>query len=164
MANLCLAALTAVRDYLLDGSGINATLAEIAGRDGTFLEPLSKENTLIQNVSARIADENEPTAYPAVYLYCSRIDNELLEKFRRFSGRIWLVADVRVSQERFLNLESQPARYGEAVTTVLGKHQGKWTENLAYNGAHRVQFHSVEHGGQNFIQRAEIEVELQAHD
>ena len=164
MANLCLAALTAVRDYLLDGDGINATLAEIAGRDMMFLEPLSEENTLIQNVSAKIADENEPIAYPAVYLYCSRMDNELLEKFRKFSGRIWLVADVRVSQERFLNLESQLARYGEAVTTVLGKHLGKWTENLAYNGAHRVQFHGVEHGGQNFIQRAEIEVELQAHE
>ena len=57
MANLCLAALTAVRDYLLDGDGINATLAEIAGRDMMFLKPLSEENTLIQNVSAKIADD-----------------------------------------------------------------------------------------------------------
>ncbi len=164
MTNLCLDALTGVRDYLLAGDGINAALAEIGGRDMTFLTPLSEENTLIQNVSAKIADENELTTYPAVYLYCSRMDNELLEKFRKFSGRIWLVADVRVSQERFISLESQVARYGEAVTAVLGKHLGKWTDNLAYSGVHKVEFHGVEHGGQNFIQRAEIEIELQAHE
>ena len=68
------------------------------------------------------------------------------------------------SPERFISLESKVARYGEAVTAVLGKHLGKWTDNLAYSGVHKVEFHGVQHGGQNFIQRAEIEIELQAHE
>lgn len=164
MANLCLAALTKLRDFLLDNDGVNTALADIGARDIVYLPRLAEENTLIQNVAAKMADENEPVTYPAVYLYCDRMDNEQLEKFRKFSGRMWLIADIRVSAERFVDLGSYLARYVEAVTTVLASHLGKWTENVAYSGAHKVRFLKVENGGQNFVERAQIEIELQAHE
>ena len=164
MANLCIAALTSLRDYLLDSDGINVALSEIAARDATYLPPITAETALLQHVPAKMADENEPSVYPAVYLYCGRMENQLIEKFRKFSGRIWVVADVRVSGERFLDLEAKLARYVEALVKVLEGHVGKWNDTVAYSGAHKVRFVGAEDGGRNFLQRAEVEIELLAHE
>ncbi len=164
MANLCIAALTSLRDYLLDNDGINAALSEIAARDGTYLLPIRGETALLQHVRAKLADENEPTMYPAVYLHYGRMENQLLEKFRKFSGRIWVVADVRVSGERFIGLEAMVTRYVEALVKVLEGRVGKWNETVAYSGVHKVRFIGAEEGGRNFVQRAEVEIELLAHE
>ena len=164
MASLCLAALEKLRDALLAGDGANMTLTTIAARDRVHLPALTGQSVLIQNVPAKLADENNATVYPAVYLYCDRMENTLIEKFTRFSGRIFVVADVRVSGERIAGLDEDLGRYTEAVREVLGAHQGQWTENLAYSGAYDVRFREVELGGRNFIQTAHIEIELQAHE
>ena len=164
MANLCIAALTSLRDYLLDSDGINVGLSEIAARDGIYLPPMTSETVLLEHVPPKMADENEPAVYPAIYLYCEGMENQLLEKFRKFSGRIWIVADVRVSGERFIGLEAKSARYVEALAKVLEEHVGKWTDNLAYSGVHKVRFAGAEHGGRNFLQRSEVEIELTAHE
>lgn len=164
VANLCIAALTSLRDYLLDSDGINIGLSEIAARDGVYLPPITSETVLLEHVPPRIADENEPTVYPGIYLYCEGMENQLLEKFRKFSGRIWIVADVRVSGERFIGLEAKSTRYVEALAKVLEEHIGKWSDNLAYSGVHKVRFTGAEHGGRNFLQRAEVEIELLAHE
>jgi hypothetical protein len=111
-----------------------------------------------------LADENVPVLYPAVYLYSERMDNRLIEKFRKFSGSIVVMAELRVSGERFADLEGQLARYVEAVGAVLGRNQGAWTENLAFDGAYEVRFEPIRLGGKNFIQSARVEIELQAHE
>jgi hypothetical protein len=164
VANLCLGALEKLRAFLLAGDGVNAALAGISSRDGVHLAALSEPTVGIQNVPAELADENLAVVYPVVYLYCDRMDNLQIEKFTRFSGPLFLIADVRVSQEHLAGLDQQLARYVEAVQAVLGSHLGKWTENAAYGGGHRVQFREVMLGGRNFLQTARVEVELQAHE
>ena len=164
MASLCLAALDKLREFVLASDGTNPTLAAIGARDMVHLPALMDQNVLIQNVPAKLADENNATVYPAVYLYCDRMENALIEKFTKFSGPIFLIADVRVSGERIEGLDKDLARYVEAVRAVLGANQGQWTDNLAYSGAYNVRFREVELGGRNFIQTAQIEVELQAHE
>ena len=164
MASLCLAALDKLREFVLASDGANLTLATISARDMVHLPALMDRNVLIQNVPAKLADENNATVYPAVYLYCDRMENALIEKFTKFSGLIFLVADVRVSGERIEGLDKDLARYVEAVRAVLGANQGQWTDNIAYSGAYNVRFRKVELGGRNFIQSAQIEVELQAHE
>jgi hypothetical protein len=164
VANLCLAALEQLRAFLLAGDGVNAALAGIGSRDGVHLPTLSEQSVGIQNVLAEFADENLAVVYPAVYLYCDRMDNQQIEKFAKFSGPVFLVADVRVSQEHLTGLDQQLARYVEAVQAVLGAHFGKWTENVAYGGAHRVQFREIKLGGRNFLQTARVEMEVQAHE
>ncbi len=163
MANLCLAALEELRGFLLASDGINAALAEIAGRDQVELRILMEENVSIQNVPADLADQNVPVFYPALYLFCERMDNRLQEKFTRFSGAIFLVAEVRVSGERFTELGQQLTRYVEATTTVLGEHIGQWTEHLAYVGMFEVRFDEIRLGGRNFLQTARVEIALQGH-
>ena len=106
MANLVFGGcLKVLRTFLLASDGINAELAVIGGRDMSYLTPLMDETVLFQNVPADLADSNEPVVYPAVYLYSDRLDNRLLEKFSKFSGLIFVVADVRVTEERIVGLE-----------------------------------------------------------
>ncbi len=164
MASLCLAALDKLREVLLASDGANATLTAIGASNMVHLPALTNQNVLIQNVPAKLADENNATVYPSVYLYCDRMENVLLEKFTKFSGPIFVVADVRVSGERIEGLDEELARYVEAVRAVLGASQGQWTDNLTYSGAYNVRFREVEAGGRNFIQTSQIEVELQAHE
>ena len=164
MANLCLAALEQLREFLTASDGVNAELAVIGARDMVFLRPLARETVLIEHVAAKIADESSASVYPVLYLYCTWMDNGLTRKFTKFSGPIHVLVDVRVSGEDFAGLDSQLVRYVEAVGAVLGDHQGKWTGNITFAGAYKVKFKAAELGGQNFIQRAEIEVELLGYD
>ena len=164
MANLCLAAVTHLRGLFLASDGLNYEAALIAARDGVELTGFSEGSVLTQNVASDLADENVPVLYPAVYLYSERMDNRLIEKFRKFSGSVAVMADLRVSGERFADLEGQLARYVEAVGAVLGRSRGSWTENVAFDGAYEVRFERIRLGGKNFVQSARVEIELQAHE
>ena len=164
MANLCLAALTHLRGLFLASDGLAYEAGLIAARDGVELAGLSDGGVVIQNVASDLADESIPVPYPAVYLYVDRMDNRLVEKFRKYSGSIVLMADLRVSGERFADLEGHLARYVEAIGVVLGRNQGSWTENLAFDGAYAVRFERLRLGGKNFVQSARVEIELQAHE
>lgn len=163
MANLCLAALETLRGFMLAPDGVNSDLAAIAVRDEVICPELKERQILLWHVPAPLADSNEPLDYPTLYLYCDRMDNRLERKFRAFSGPIFIVAEIRFSAPSFENLEQRANQYVEAVTSVLGRHLGKWTDSVAFNGAYEVQFKPVETGGLGFLQRAEIAVELQAH-
>jgi hypothetical protein len=164
LANLCLAAVTHLRGLFLASDGLNYEAGLIAARDGVELAGFSDTSVLLQNVGSDLAEENVPVLYPAVYLYSERMENRLIEKFRKFSGTVVVVADLRVSGERFAELEGQLARYVEAVGTLLGRNQGSWTENLAFDGAFDARFEQIRLGGKNFVQSARVEVELQAHE
>lgn len=164
MANLCLAAVTYLRGLLLASDGLNCEAGLIAARDGVDLAGFSDASVLVQNVASDLAEENVPVLYPAVYVYSERMDNRLVEKFRKFSGTITAVAEMRVSGERFAELEGQLARYVEALGALLGRNQGSWTDQVAFDGAYEVRFERIRLGGKNFIQSARVEIELQAHE
>ncbi|MEX2302304.1 MAG: hypothetical protein WD733_15290 [Bryobacterales bacterium] len=164
MANLCLAAVTHLRGLFLAGDGLAYESGLIAARDGVELSGFTGDSVLVQNVASDLADESVPVQYPVVYLYTDRMDNRLVEKFRKFSGSIAVIAELRVSGERFTDLEGKLARYIEAVGVVLGRNQGSWTEHLAFSGAYEVRFERIRLGGKNFIQSARVEIELQAHE
>jgi hypothetical protein len=164
MANLCQSAVGKLRDFLLAANGVNSKLAEISARDMVHLPSLTKESVRTQRIAAKLADENSPTTYPAVYVFSDRLDNDMAAKFRRFSGRVFVGIDVRVTNERFEGIGDELNRYVEAVGSVLADRHGKWTDEIAFAGGFRVKYRDIELGGRNFIQSAQIEVQLEAHE
>jgi hypothetical protein len=153
-----------LRGLLLASDGLSYEAGLIAARDGVDLAGFSEGSVLVQNVEPDLAEENVPVVYPAVYLYSERMDNRLVEKFRKFSGTVVVAAEIRVSGERFVELEGQLARYVEAAGVLLGRNQGAWTENVAFDGGYQVRFDRIRLGGKNFAQSARIEIEVQAHE
>jgi hypothetical protein len=88
----------------------------------------------------------------------------LIEKFRKFSGKIRTVAEVRVSQDRIEGLEDQVRLYADAVTQILDTNRGSWGQGLFFTGGYEVRFEPIQHGGRNFLQLAKVifEVDLSA--
>jgi hypothetical protein len=160
MANLCLAALGKLRGLLLAPDGIGRRAYAIAIRDGVRPPRISNPNVVMRHVGPDLSDAGEIVVYPALYLYCERLENRLERKFSAFSGRVEVVAEVRVSGESIASIDGDAARLCEAVMSVLADNRGQWTPELSFDGKLDVRMRPVEPGGAHFRQTARIEIEL----
>ena len=113
-----------------------------------------------QNMAQELVERSEPMQYPAVQVYCEKIENRLTEKFRAFSGGVRLAVEVRHSQDRVEGIEEVVELYVEAVTRVLASSRGDWGDGMFYGGGYEVSFGAVKRGGRNFIQAAKISFEI----
>jgi hypothetical protein len=163
VANLTLAAIEKMKALLLQPGGLNDKVYAIAMRDQVEPREFSEQTVLVRHFAAEASDANTDLPYPQVLLYCNRIENRLEAKFAQFSGRIFLTAEVRASEETLELLDGQTARLAEAVVDSLTPFRGKWTENAAFDGRFETMFDGARVGGRNFIQSARIEIELLAH-
>jgi hypothetical protein len=136
--------------------GLNASVATLAEAENLSFPPVAHAQLLSQNVPADLAERSTDTKYPAVNVYCEKIVNQLIEKFRNFSGKAVMVIEVRVSQDRLEGLEDQVQTYVDAVTQVLDQNRGDWGEGMFYTGGYEASIAAVKHGGRNFIQIAKV--------
>jgi hypothetical protein len=114
-----------------------------------------------QNVSFDLAERSLDMKYPAVYVYCQKIANLLREKFRSFSGKLFMVVEVRLSQDRLEELEKKLQMYVDTITRALDQNRGDWGQGMFYTGGYEAEFAPVKRGGKNFIQVAKITFEVQ---
>src|SRR5262249_35020052 len=135
-------------------------VAAVAADTGIALVPLPPEHIVGQNIPAAIAERSQAVKYPVVHVYSDRVRNTLTEKFRRFSGKVRTVAEIRFSQDRVEGIEEQLRLYVDAVTQVLDANRGTWDEGVFFAGAYEVKFDPVQHGGRNFLQIARVTFEV----
>jgi hypothetical protein len=112
------------------------------------------------NASSELLEKRSGAVYPCVHVYCERIENRLAEKFRTFSGTLFMAAEVRVSDDRVEPVESALLLHVEALTNVLDLSRGPWGVGAFYGGGYSVEFEPVRHGGRNYLQSAKIRFEL----
>lgn len=149
-----------VVDLLADASGLAAAVASLTTDSGVDLPAIPASQVVAQNTAAETLEKSAGAAYPAVHVYCERLKNELREKFRTFSGKARLVAEVRASQDRQEGLEPRVQLYVEAVTQVLDANRGDWGQGMFFTGGYEVAFGPVRHGGKNFLQTAKVTFEV----
>jgi hypothetical protein len=146
---------------LLTGtSGVNSYLSAVAQGNGQPFCPLSAAQVRAQNVAPDIADQSNTMQYPAVNVYCEKIVNNLVEKFRAFSGNVQTTIELRHSQDRLDGLQDALENYADAIMQVLNSNRGDWGSGMFYGGAYQVAFGAVKHGGKNFQQVAKITFEI----
>ncbi len=141
-------------------TGIGPVLAQLANDTGVALAPVPPAHIVNQNVSFDLLEKAQAVKYPVIHVYTDRIRNLLTEKFRTFSGKVRMVADVRVSQDRIEGIEEQLRLYIDAVTAVLDANRASWGEGAFYTGGYEVNFEPVRHGGKNYLQAARISFEV----
>jgi len=66
----------------------------------TAVAPLGTAQILAENVALELVERATAVHYPAVNVYCEKIANQLVEKFRTFSGISQMAIEVRHSQDR----------------------------------------------------------------
>lgn len=162
MANLCLTAAEKLRDYLLAADGLGPRLYEISQRDMVEIPNVMPPNVILRRAEPDFQDENAETVYPAVLVYCERLENRLERKFTAFSGRVFLVADILVTGQSLASIDGDAERVVEAVMDILAERRGQWTDNLAFDGRLDVEFEAARRGAVNYLGRARVRLELLA--
>lgn len=145
-----------LQSILAGDAGIRATLPVIDDLEGVSLSPFREGQVIAQNASPDLTEHSSGSKYPILYVYCSKLLNDLREKFRTFSGEAHMTVEVRVSQDRLDDLETRVQLYVDAVIQVLDQNRGDWGEGVFYGGTYEVIYGAAKHGGRNFIQIAKI--------
>ncbi len=149
-----------VINLLTGTSGVNSYLGAYMQDNGQPLNPLNSAQVRAQNVAPDIADKSLALEYPAANVYCEKIVNNLLEKFRAFSGNVQTAVELRYSQDRLDGLESALQYYADAIMQILNANRGDWGNGMFYAGEYQVVFGTVKHGGKNFQQTAKVTFEI----
>lgn len=142
-------------------TGLAHSLAAISQRENVRLAAIRPQQVLAQSVAPELAEKTAGVQYPAFYVHCEKLTNELREKFRTFSGQARLAVDVRVSHDRLEDLGQTLELHVEAVTDVLDSHRGDWGGGIFYGGRYEVSFGAVKHGGKNFVQTAKVSFDVE---
>jgi hypothetical protein len=141
---------------LASDAGMPASIADLAASGGTEVPIFHGKQVIAQNVAPDIAERTTGAKYPLVHVYCNKLSNLLVEKFRTFSGQAQMVAEIRVSQDRLEGLEVITQLYADAVTQVLDESRGDWGNGVFFCGGYEINYGPVKSGGKNFIQIAKI--------
>jgi hypothetical protein len=141
-------------------TAINSAVATLALDSGVPLAPIPTSSIVTQNMSIEIFERSSVVKYPVIQVYADRVRNLLTEKFRKFSGKVRTVAEVRVSHDRIEGLEHQLRLYVDAVAEVLDSNRGDWGQGAFYAGGYEVAFDPVKQGGKNFLQVAKVTFEV----
>ncbi len=150
------AATAHIAAILKSPGGLTTSLATIASREGTSPVVLQHDQIRSHNIAADLAEKTAGVHYPAIYVYCERVSNDLREKFRTFAGRATVVIEARVSKDRLEELDRELHILVEAITSVLDVEKGDWGDGLCYPGGYEITFGPIKHGGKNFLQSAKI--------
>ena len=141
-------------------NGIGPLVAQLAEESGVELADILPAQIFAQNAAVGISERSHIVQYPAVHVYVDRIKNSLTEKFRRFSGKVRTVAEVRVTDDRLEGVENSLRLYVDAVTNVLDANRGGWGEGAFYAGGYEVAFEPIRLGGKHFLQIAKVTFEI----
>jgi hypothetical protein len=141
---------------LAAGSGLGAALEALNVQQGLTLPRITAQQIIAQNVTPEVSDLSTVDNYPLVYVYCTKVINQLREKFRIFSGEAQMVVEARVSQDRLDLIETTLQAYMDAITQVLDNSRGDWGDGMFFDGGYAVTFGGVKHGGRNFLQIAKV--------
>src|ERR1700730_14578412 len=147
---------------ILTGSeGVPAAVAALSQGEKLPLPAVSSEQIIAQNVAPELSERSTVSNYPLVYVYCSKVVNQLREKFRTFSGHAVMVIETRISQDRLEEMQTNLQAYIDAVTQVLDDNRGEWGDGVFYTGGYEISFGGVKHGGRNFLELAKISLVLE---
>jgi hypothetical protein len=152
---------TAKTVQLLAGpKGVNLSLEAMALGGATTIAPLGTGQIMAENVALDIVERATPVRYPALHVYCEKLVNQLVEKFRTFSGISQMAIEVRHSQDRLEGLQDTLELYTSAVMQALDASRGDWGNGMYYAGGYQVAFGAVKSGGRNLVQTAKVTFEI----
>jgi len=146
---------------LTGSEGLPGAVADLAAGQSLSLPSIGAGQIIAQNVAPDISEKSTIIQYPLVCVYCTTVSNLLREKFRTFSGDARMVIEMRVSQDRLDEIESNVQSYVDAVTNVLDQSRGDWGDGVFYAGGYEVAYSGVKHGGKNFLQIAKVTIVLE---
>ena len=143
-------------EKLTGAAGLRDKLAGLAEQVAFELPVVELEQIQVRTIAAEVHERSTAFKYPLVLVYPERIKNDQKEKFKRFSGTVSMVVEIRLTQDRVDDLEAKLGAYVDSVTDVIEAAKGNWDSCLYFSGAYEVVFEPVKRGGTGFAQRARV--------
>ena len=144
---------------LLSGhSGVNASLDELAKTSEHV--PAHIRSFLGMNVSPELLEKANQAQYPAVLVYCERLNNTLEEKFRTFAGQARVTVEIRNSEDRIEGVNRGSSIYADLICELLEKARGQWSDFFWFGGKYEVTYQAVKAGGKQFGQSTKVTFEV----
>ena len=150
-----------IRGLLADADGITRSLQESGHSGDDAFQPSLAERVLAAHMAPEEHEKSGRIRYPIFLVYCDRIQNLHREKFRRFSGMVRLVVEVRVSSDRSDRIQDALYAQTEAVLDVLERNRGCLGDGVFWSGKYEVDFSTLRRGGAQYLQTARVFVELE---
>jgi hypothetical protein len=141
-------------------TGLPYAISALQSSESVELPAIAAAQVASQNIAFDVAERTTGVTYPAVYVYCDGLSNQLKEKFRTFSGKAHMSMEVRVSYDKVDTLARDLQLYASAATQVLDSYRGDWGDGMFYGGGYEVAFGPVKRGGKNFLQTAKISFDV----
>jgi hypothetical protein len=156
MLQIATATTSKLADILASSRGVAAAVATLSSQQGLALPIFTSHQVISHNIAPELSERSTASKYPLISVYCSKLVNELREKFRIFSGEAEMVVEARVSQDRLEQIDLNLQAYVDAITDVLDNSRGDWGDGVFYSGGYDVTFGAIKQGGRNFIQIAKV--------
>src|ERR1043166_6887640 len=134
MANVGTRATTKLLQILKAPAGLSENLGAVGELLGITLPPISGRQIFDEKAPQELVERALDVKYPTLLLYCEKINNDLREKFRTFSGKAHMVVEVRMSQDGIEGLGKLLEIYVDAVTRILDQNRGDWGNGMFYTG------------------------------
>jgi hypothetical protein len=146
----------AIRGLLEAENGLAASIEGLKGAYQHDEDQPAAASIQFHRAPAEMQEKAKGTRYPQVHIYCDRIESRPTERLRRFSGRIRVVAEIRVSGDRLDGMTDSLHFYVDGVRDVVERNAGCMRDGLYLSNEYEVQIEPVKKGGLNFIQTARI--------
>jgi hypothetical protein len=147
-------------DLFRGSQGLPSAVGALADQASIAAPEFHAHQITLTNIAPELAEKSVVTRYPLVNLYCERVTNQLREKFRRFSGKVRMVAEARISHARLEGVENTSHLLSDAVTEVLDASRGDWGNGMYFTGGYEITYGPVKAGGKNFLQVTKIAFEV----
>jgi hypothetical protein len=145
---------------LSNEAGLLESVARLRDPDSGPLELVPMPAVEALQAPAELREKKLRVEYPSLTVAVDRVKNEMREKFRRFSGIVRVVAEVRVSQDRLDGLTESLQFYADAVGDAIERQRGDLGDGVYLPGTYEVTFEAVKRGGLNYQQTARVSCEL----
>jgi hypothetical protein len=149
-------ALDSLRSALSASDGLGSSLEALRT---SYPLPLTEfEGTPVEIIRApaEMEEKARTVKYPRFALWVEKIENGREERFRRFSGTLKALIEIRVSQDRLEGITESLYWYVDAVRDVIERKAGCLGEGLVLTGEYEVQVEGVKKGGLNYLQSAKV--------
>lgn len=158
MARATNLALTSLFDLLRGSNGVAKHLTAIRAEKHIDRIELPDPWCLALNASIDLEDKAIGIKYPQILVHAGKTRNLLTEKFRKFSGVVEVVVEIRVSSDKLNLLDRQSLLYTDVVTGVLEDCRGEWGDCVFYSGRYEAESGPAKKGGKHFVQVTRISV------
>lgn len=153
------AVVTRVRELLGGQEGLEFSIAKLQ-LGGKAEPPFRMDQLGTIQAPSDMQERAGKGSTPVFQVYVEKIRNRMTEKFRRFSGTVHVVTEVRLSQDRLEGLTERLQFYVDAVTDVVERSRGVVGDGMYLSGQYEVSFEGVKKGGLHFQQVARVSSEI----